>query len=189
MSSCWCYLCPLCDAAVRQWERVWSMDFVPPQCCCGPLRKWIPDLRFPSNHHGHLQLLALWIVWCLSGNITTLFLSCFSLFISFFKLFSFFFLQSCLSLSHRVWMNCVFVGMREACVEQDRHRRPEASRRLQTDSLHLSGCGAPPPVSHHALCHRGALPTVATETAPGQPPQHLSHPLPRKLRGECMLKL
>lgn len=116
-----------------------------------------------------------------------------SLFISFFTLF--FFWQSCLSSSHLVWMKwtkgylCVFVGKREACVEQNRPRRPEASRYLQADSLHLSGCGAPPPVSYHALRHRGALPTFATEAAPGQPPQHLCHPIPRELGGESGVKL
>lgn len=90
--------------------------------------------------------------------------------------------------SHWVWINGVFVGKREARVEQNRPRRPEAGRRLQADSLHLSGCGAPPPVSHHALRHRGALPTVATEATPGQPTQHLCHPLPRELRGESGIK-
>lgn len=44
------------------------------------------------------------------------------------------------------------VGKCEASVEQDRFRRAKTGRHLQTDSLHLSGGGTPPPVPYHAFC-------------------------------------
>ena len=37
-------------------------------CCCHSVWERISSLRFPRNHHGHLQLLALRAVRCLSGN-------------------------------------------------------------------------------------------------------------------------